>query len=479
VTGEPWLGREPRTWQARAVGTVIEAMRKGDRRPLVHACTGAGKSVVIAELAAKCKGPVLVSTPSQYLTDQLGATLEQRCPGEVGKAYQHEWTTDRRIVVTCQASMPALLAERRDGWACWIVDEAHRFESDVARDARPESKVAIGLTATPFRADTRGLSFWDRLVFSYTSHEAVRDGVLVPWRVIRWEGNGDDNLDRMCLAWVDEFDGPGVVDAADIEDAEAFSELCPGTMPIHSRLSKAEQDRRIGLLRDGTLRALVHVRLLAEGVDFPWLRNLVLRVPIASPVQLVQRVGRVIRAHEGKSRATLYDPHDLLGDLGLVHVSRLEDAQRGEEGNTLGGAEWTIPELEQLAGLGKLPKPRAVKQVEGWVTDVIGLMRGAGIAPPPTIYDGGKWRTKRATDKQLASLVKMKWAVHTLNGDEHRDMRHAIKWLIAQPNIRSGTASDLGGILRVLADGNKASRGGGPPFELPFALPPVMPPAGA
>lgn len=481
--GSPWCGKTPRHWQPEAVGAVLGAFRDGGKAPLVHACTGAGKSLFIAELAALCKGPVLVTTPTQALVAQLGATLAERCPGEVGRCYQHAWQPDKRIVVTCNASLGGLLDVRSE-WACWIADEAHRLEGEGLRELTPriQRKVAVGLTATPFRGDNKGLVTWDSpITYSYTSGQAVRDGVLVPWRAVRWDGSKIDGLepdtDQLVKRWVLEAEGPGIVSSVSIADAEAYARYLCRTpdggsdesiaKAIHQGHSAVERDLRIRQLHAGRIKSLVHVQLLCEGVDLPWLQWLAMRRLIASPVRMVQEVGRVLRAAPGKTEAVLYDPHDLLGELGLVHAAALEDAQKREAGG-MSEDVWSIPELEGLDEISKIPRPKAVDAVSGWVTDVLGVLRADGIAAPPGQHEGGAWRRKKATEKQLRALGKMLWAARYFPDERHR---RAVRWVLEQDSVRAGTASDLIDVLRTFADISAEARAGRAVWQCPVAIP--------
>lgn len=460
----PWAGRTPRRWQGEALDAVLGAMRSGTRRPLVQAATGAGKALLVGELAALCKGRVLVTTPTQALVEQLSETLDERCPGEVGQAYQHAWQTERRIVVTCTPSLPGVLEERK-AWDCWIADETHKAESAQARATRPEVKVAVGLTATPFRSDERGLEYWDRCVYAYTSADAVRDGVLVPWRVVRWDGEGDGDTDALCRRWLDEAEGPGIVSAVSIEDAESFAAGVEGVEAVHSHLTRAERRARIERLRRGELRALVHVALLVEGVDLPWLRWLMIRRPVSSPVRLVQEVGRVLRCAPGKEFATLYDPHDCLGAVGLTHAARLEDGLVRGAGKAVDA--WEIPELAGVGEFAQIPKAVAVDRLSGWVCDLLGTLRGAGLAEPPS-HGEGPWRQQKASEKQRAVLGKLVWSKRYLPDP---GQRKAVDWLATQERLRSGTASDLISVLRALAEGSKSARERRTHWHVPVALP--------
>lgn len=135
-----------RRWQSEALAAVRAAVRDGSTAPLVQACTGAGKSVFLAELAAQARGPVLVTTPTQALVDQLHGTLTARGL-RVGRYYQHAEEPDAPVVVCCHASLPRLLALGRR-WGLWLADEAHRLSG---ADLPVQRSLAVGLTATPDR----------------------------------------------------------------------------------------------------------------------------------------------------------------------------------------------------------------------------------------------------------------------------------------------------------------------------------------
>lgn len=454
-----WGGREPRRWQSEALREVRSALLSGIRAPIVHACTGAGKSALLAELAATTRGRVLLTTPTQALVDQLSATVNDRCPGEVGRCYQHAWEADARIVVICHASLPTLAA-RQSEWAVWLADEAHKLEGDALRTARESirRRLAIGLTATPFRADGRGLA-WDRQIYSYPAARAVEDGVLVPWRTIRIGSDGHEPILRddgrgpdvdACVArWVRECaEGPGVVSALSIPDAEAYAaRLTAEGVPsaaVHSRMGRQAIRDAVERLRSGEIRCVVHVALLVEGVDLPWLRWLALRRPVRSATRLVQEVGRVLRAAPGKSHADLYDPHDLIGAVGLVHPSQIDALAADDEPDEAPAEDaLEIPELEGLGELATMPPGVVVPRLEGWLVDLRGSLLGAGIVQP-TLIPEGRWRQRRASDRQREAVAKaLRWRGR-LPAQEHRD---AMKWLADRPEMGAGVASDMLDVL--------------------------------
>lgn len=61
------------------------------------------------------------------------------------------------------------------------------------------------------------------------------------------------------------------------------------------------------MLRDGRLQALIAMRCLDEGIDIPEVRRGVILASTQNPRQFVQRRGRLLRPHDGKSSAALID----------------------------------------------------------------------------------------------------------------------------------------------------------------------------
>ena len=160
--------------------------------------------------------------------------------------------------------------------------------------------------------------------------DAVRDWVIVPYRIEHHDGP-EMSVDDSCVGWIARAAaqyGPGLCNAASIEDAEAFAlrlrQEGIAAQAVHSACTEVWVRSRIDQLREGRLQVLVHVAMLSEGVDLPWLRWLCMRRPVGSRVRFCQEVGRVLLASEGKTHAVLYDPHDLLAVMGLSYAAVLE-----------------------------------------------------------------------------------------------------------------------------------------------------------
>lgn len=348
-----------RDWQAKALPVVIEAL-KARKRAVVAAFMGAGKSYLIAELIRRSKEQegrgVVVLAPRTGLVEQLAATFGNVLePVNVGTWWQHGKVCDRRVTVSTYQSLPTLVERwKKDGRTCSLLvcDEAHRTEAGVILEAvnaleglAPGRWMSrVGVTATPFRSDDKeALSLWDEVVYRYAYADALRDRVVVEAKVIGWDGPENElDTDAICTRMLSEAAlWPALASAKSIADAEEYAVYLGKrgipAMAIHSQLSRKEQAGRIAALRDGVVKVLVHVSMLSEGSDFPWLRTLLLRRPVGARVRFVQEVGRVLRvdpANPDKQFGLVLDPFDLMSEHGLKHKDALGKALDGEEVDT-------------------------------------------------------------------------------------------------------------------------------------------------
>lgn len=484
----PWVDapRSPRRWQVEAFGPVFDALRRGER-PVVHAVMGAGKATWLAEAAWLAMDRledgerILVSTPTVALVDQLAATIAGRCGGDdVGRYYTHAKEHDRRIVVVCNASMGELAALwDAEGVRCrlWLADEAHKTEADAVKEAvavlRPAR--AVGCTGTPFRSEVREtLSLWDSLAYSYGLADALADGVLVPWDTpVTWDGTGRDKADvnGICMDLIASSapPGPGIVSAMSIEDAEQVAEALDAegirAAAIHSRLPRARQQELLAALHRGDLRCLVHVALLAEGVDLPWLRWMCLRRPVQARVRFLQEVGRALRSEPPdlcppgvppKARAVFIDPFNLFDQHGLSHPAALGEALAcAVEVEEEADEEFPLLDLPPKVA-GPLPKAVAVDALGAWARRVVSILELAGMfARDPRWGQDGPWRRRGVSPTQSAALARLAWVKRHFPA-EHRETLARV--CAAPGSLRQGIASDLISALRAVADAAASSR---------------------
>lgn len=469
----------PRKWQAEALPIIIDSLRQGGR-PVVSAIMGAGKSVLIAELVATAmkkrrpNGRIVVLAPRQALVRQLSGTIDYRLDyagmkDQVGQFYAQAKQLDRPVIVSTFASAPKLaelLAEQGSRVVLCVCDEVHGTESDGVKGAWETLNPAcgIGFTATPFRSnENESLTLWSDIVFRYTAADALRDQVIVPWELVHWDGKGSRDCDDVCISMIDEvrFRGPGIVSALDIEDAKAFAnrlnELNIPAAPIHSRMKREERLKLLDQLNEGSLVCLVHVSLLAEGVDLPWLQWICLRRPVGAKVRFVQEVGRVLRCHQNKKRAYICDPHNLFGRHGLVHPEQIGQLLIRQELDEYEEELMKLTKDDEYARdeIRKMPPPVAMSHVESWIANVMSAVGTLGVMSKQNQFVDTNWRGGQVSEAQLRAIENMKWTARYLPSDQ----RDHFKALIAQPQLlKKGTASDMLSIMHGLAKGSKDAR---------------------
>jgi len=448
---------ELRKWQAEAL-EIVKGKWRPDTAPVIRAVMGAGKSILMAAICKQFKGTVLVTAPSVKLVEQLAATLEAVTFERVGRYYTHSKTIER-ITVCCYPSLAALVETGYQADA-WIADECHRTEVEAVMDAINglAPKMRLGFTATPYRS-SRGesLSLWGEMIYSYGVQDAIRDGVVVPPEVIHYTGEQTEP-DLVCLEMISKAEGPGVVSAVDIADAVAFAELTTShgffSRAIHSQQSKKEQADLIQSLGRGELHHLVHVNMLTEGVDLPWLRWLCLRRPSASRIRFAQEVGRVLRSHPGKTCGVVYDPYDLFGKLSLSYEACLGEIEdRSADEQAAWDLDFAIQELKREEPGTTAHRERkilAMTKVTAYIRSARITFQSCGLADMkiPT----GKWRQLPVSEPQMELLGKVYRSGKYATDKHQKALLEAIK---VAHELDAGDVSDLISIFKGLAKAKK------------------------
>ena len=459
----PW---EPRKWQREALPLAIASLRSG-KRPIISAIMGAGKSVLIAELVYQALQKlhpdykIVIVAPRQALIRQLASTISFRCGSDnVGVYYTEDKDLSKKVVITTFVSAPVVSQQIKV--AMLVGDEVHGTEADHFKSCYEQLNpaCAIGFTATPYRSnEEETLSLWEEVIYRYTAADALNDGVIVPWQLHHWDGTGTSNTDEVCQRIITKMDGPGVVSALNIEDAESYATFLNEngirSSAIHSKMNRKKREYLLKLLENGTLKCLVHVSLLAEGVDMPWLRWICLRRPVGARVRFVQEVGRVLRAHPNKEIAHIIDPHDLFGMHCLSNPERLGEALTREEKEYEEELVKLAPDEEDREEIRKMPPAKAFAVVDSYVANLLSVMRSANICEPPSRWVEGNWRGGTPTEKQMETIEKVRWSSRYLPAEVRVPFKHILN---KAQEYNRGTVNDLLSILFGLAKSSSSAR---------------------
>lgn len=409
--------------QAEALPVVLDKLEQG-RRGVVVACTGSGKAILIAEALweLRRRGMIeraVVTTPTQRLVGQLGATIRQRL-GErrVGLFYADAKEADAEVVVACNASAGRLAGILGGGVDLWVADEAHRTESAglLAAQEALAPRLVWGTTATPFggRKGVRLTSFQE-VWYRYTIIDGVTDGVICPYRVVPRPAGDEQPVTELLLAMIQQHTaGYGYCNARNIEDSEQLAAWLTlrgvASAAVHSRQSEAEQDRRLAALRRGWLRCVVFPRLLSEGFDDPGASWLAFATDIQSPVLFVQMFGRVLRTAAGKTLATILDLHGLANRFDLLTTDALGMGDPGA-GNDAEDAEETATATRSRTGGSAGPWCPTVAQpldaLTQWTAHLVQAAQMDGLLPLRFRWTESR-RSMVASDGQLRALARVK-----------------------------------------------------------------------
>lgn len=333
-----------RAYQREAIDSARAAFQAGQRSTLVVLPTGAGKTVIFAEIARLSalrggRGAVLVLAHRRELIDQARAKIQRAAPDARVDVEQGRHRADRAADVVV-ASVPTLSRGKRlgtwprDAFSLIVVDEAHHALAASYRrilDHFGRARV-LGFTATPDRGDGGSLAeVFQSVAYSRSMLDLIRDGHLVPLRARTVHVDAFD-LEGVQLVGGD-FDGagiaaalgePGVIEAladllvehhegratlvfvAGVDRAHELAEALEardagGAVAVDGTTPDEERAAAFDAFQAGAVRFLVNVGVATEGTDLPRCACVAVARPTMSRPLLVQMVGRGLRLFDGKA----------------------------------------------------------------------------------------------------------------------------------------------------------------------------------
>lgn len=350
-----------RDYQTQAITDLRAAITSGNRRVILHAPCGAGKTVMAAHLislASRKGSKVLFLANRRELIFQAKATLES-CGISCGVIMAgEEPDLGNDVQIASMQTYVRRMALDEDGVNPWfhqarliIADECHgSISPSFQKILKSYDAVTVGLTATPCRGDGRGLGeYYNALVSTVDVGALIEQGHLVP---VEYYVPSTPDLEKIRTVAGDydkkelaaRVDKPKLV--GDIVDN--WLKICPKKQTIvfavnvkhslhirdsflavgiraeHVDAHTPEDERKeiLDRLKHGETQVVTNVGILTEGFDFPAAGCIVLGRPTKSLGLYLQMAGRGLRPFAGKKCCTLIDHGGCVDEHGIVEWGR-------------------------------------------------------------------------------------------------------------------------------------------------------------
>ncbi|MFA0441809.1 ATP-dependent helicase [Vibrio sp. 10N.286.49.C2] len=350
-----------RPYQADSVKAVIHYFRKNDTPAVIVLPTGAGKSLVIAELARLARGRVLVLAHVKELVEQNHAKYEgYGLSGSIFSAGLGRKETSEQVVFASVQSVVRNLHHFANQFSLLVIDECHRvpevktssYQKVISHlsEVNPGIKI-LGLTATPYRLGvgwiyqyhTKGLvrsddpRFFKDCIFELPIQYLLDEGFLTPAKLIdapvlsydfsqlKPSSMGkykESELDlvieqskRATPQIIEQIirysaDKQGImIFAATVRHAQEILALLPAdsSQIVIGDTPTPDRDSIINDFKEKRIKYLVNVSVLTTGFDAPHVDLIAILRPTESVGLYQQIVGRGLRLSEGKTECLVLD----------------------------------------------------------------------------------------------------------------------------------------------------------------------------
>lgn len=403
-----------RPYQIALLDGARQAFRERKRAVLLQLPTGGGKTVSGSQMIAGSSAKGKICWWLAHRRELIGQTSKTFASMGIQHgliAGGNSSDSSKRV----QIGSIQTVARRLDDLTppdLIIFDECHHLGAAQWQkifDAFPLAKI-IGLTATPWRLDGKGLGTWFQdMVSGPTVADLIAEGSLSPYRLfaptqvdtgaIKMQA-GDFKRDDLAAA----MDKPSITGDA----VQHYLKLCRGKRAVafavnvdHSQhiaaqfnangiraehvdgtMDIASRDGAIQRFIAGETLVLTNCELFGEGFDVPAIEAVILLRPTKSLSLHLQQVGRALRPAPGKSEAIILDHAGNSLIHGLPDDERewtLEDREKRKKGETASVAIKTCLECFHVfrpapacPACGHAPeaKGREIEQVDGVLEEV-------------------------------------------------------------------------------------------------------------
>lgn len=302
---EATLAHKPHWFQTEAVDFIVK-----NKRGIISAPTGSGKSLIIALIAARLNVRTLVVVPSVEIKEQLISQLVS--------IFGHTHS-----IQVYNVASPIL--ETKTDFDCLIIDEAHHVASKtyqkLNKKAWANTYYRVFVTATPFRNKTEESMLFEGIagtaVYKLDYHKAVEHKFIVPLEAYFIQM---PKQKTNAISWQEVYrelvvnnDAKNYAIAAMLKALRGKAILCLVKEVAHGKIlsqltgipfvnGQDDESRAfIGQFNRGEQTALIGTEgILGEGVDSRPCEYVIIAGAGKAKSSFMQKCGRCLRVYPGK-----------------------------------------------------------------------------------------------------------------------------------------------------------------------------------
>ncbi len=342
-----------RDYQENSIDGLITSIRGGNKKILLQASTGAGKTIVASSMIQRAVAKGNQCLFIAHRKEIISQTSEKLDTFGIDHGVIMSGHTRHKPANPVQLASIQTLSNRHKPHAdLVIIDETHlacsaSFQKIIEHYS---GAIIIGLTATPTRLDGRGLGeIYTDMVQVVPMRRLIDDGHLVQPRVfapftpdlakfktVRGDYDATQVADEMDSAsitgdiikhWTAHAAGRKTICFASSvahsqHIVDEFNAAGISAKHLDGTTNAALRDKTLQDWRDGQFHVLSNMGLFIEGLDVPEASCCILARPTQSVTIYLQAVGRVMRPAKNKTDCIILDHAGLTHSHGLVDEER-------------------------------------------------------------------------------------------------------------------------------------------------------------
>lgn len=359
------MGFQLRPYQADSITIGVEFLQsKSNDNAVIILPTGAGKSIVIANLVAPLEGKTIILQPSKEILEQNHEKYSKYGKASIYSASVGEKRIDR--VTFCTIGSVINKKHLFAGLKNILIDECHLVNAEAGMYQEfikhfPEANV-LGLTATPYRLEQTSegpqLTFLNRSspklftkILYYVQNSTLFDaGFLAKLEYYSFDvidrsklelnSSGTDFTPASLSRYYKSIDMPSrivkyamhvlskkpnlLIFCALISEAKEVVKRIPGAVILTSETKDRERERILSQFKKGIIKCLVNVGVLTTGFDYPQLEAVLIARSTMSLSLFYQIVGRGMRIWPTKPNAWIIDLGGNLNLFGKIETMKIQ-----------------------------------------------------------------------------------------------------------------------------------------------------------